>query len=154
MRFPFRPITKPQIKKIHTLKSLIGLSDDNYEALLYAHDVESSTELNREGAAKLIADLLRLKKGEPLKGRSPEPTGMANQRVVFFDRTQKATDNQIGYMMSLWTSLDDEGTYRELLWFIKKVTKTLYIHIESMSIKEASSVIYVLEKWNKQKELR
>ena len=154
MKFPFRPITKPQIKKIHTLKNLIGLSDDNYEALLHAHGVESSTELNRDGAAKLIENLLRLKNGQPLISQDKLPTGLAIKRAVFFDRTYKATDNQIGYMMSLWKSIDDEGTYQELLWFIKKVTGELYIHIESLEVKEASNVIYVLEKWNKQKELR
>lgn len=151
MKYPFRPITKPQIKKIHTLKNVLGLSDDNYDALLYAHGVKSSTELNREEAANLIEDLIRLENGESIVGQ--EPTGLAKQRVVFFDRKNKATDNQIHYMTSLWTRLDNEGTYIELLRFVKKVTGELYIHIESLSVKEASNVIYVLEKWNKQREL-
>lgn len=155
MKYPFRPITKPQIKKIHTLKSVIGLSDDNYEALLYAHGVESSTELNRDGAAKLINDLLRLENGEPLIGQVQEPTGMTiREGAVYFSRVGKTTDNQLDYMVSLWMKIAENSSYEELMRFVKKVIGELYINIESLSVKEASNVIYVLEKWNKQKELR
>ena len=39
------------------------------------------------------------------------------------------------------------------MWFIKKITSKLYIHIESLELQEASNTIVVLEKWNKQKEI-
>lgn len=156
MKFPFRPVTKPQIKKIHTLKSVLGLSDDNYEALLYCHGVESSKEFNRESAAKFIEDLLKLQNGEPVIGQAQTPTGILSygNKVVYFNRVGKATDNQIDYMGALWFKVTETNNYEALIHFIKKVTGVLYIHVESLSVKEASNVIYVLEKWNKQKEIR
>ena len=40
------------------------------------------------------------------------------------------------------------------MWFIKRITKKLYIHIESITKSEASSIIVALENWNKQKEIK
>ncbi len=47
----------------------------------------------------------------------------------------------------------DKKDYKSLMWFIKKITSKLYIHIESLELQEASNTIVVLEKWNKQKEI-
>lgn len=49
--------TPKQIKLIHTVKSALGLSDDDYRAVLAGHGVSSSKDMNTVEAAKLLADL-------------------------------------------------------------------------------------------------
>ena len=53
-------ITKDQIKAIHTLKSIVKLSDDHYEALLSKYEVASSKELTKQKASFLIVELLEM----------------------------------------------------------------------------------------------
>lgn len=49
--------TAKQIKLIHTVKGALGLSDDDYRAILAGYGVESSKQMNTVDAAKLLADL-------------------------------------------------------------------------------------------------
>ena len=149
LKYPNRSITKPQIKKIHTLISNLGFSDDHYRALLYRFDVESSTELNREKAAIIIDILLNIEKEQ--KGETThiqKPTGVLTEnRVVYFDRKGKATDAQLEYIAGLWIKVSNQKTYASLMWFIKKVTGKLYIHLESLNMKETSKIINALKSW-------
>jgi len=154
-KYPNKPITKAQIKKIHILVSSIGLNDDYYRALLSRFDVESSTELNREKAAQLIDVLVDIEKEHLSKSQTQKPTGVHMQgRLVYFNRAGKATNNQIEYIAGLWLKLSNSKTYESLMWFIKKIIGVLYLHIESLQVQEASHVIVALEKWNKQKEIK
>lgn len=47
----------------------------------------------------------------------------------------------------MWKQVASKPDYKGLISFIKRVTKKLYLHIESMEVKEASNVIIALEKW-------
>ncbi len=153
LKYPNKSITKPQIKKIHTLISILNMPDDHYRALLMRFNVESSTELNRSDAVDVIEILTSFEKSTAPGQVNKKANGIANIRKVFFDRNSKATDNQLIYIMGLWIKLSTEQTYSSLVWFIKKVVGKLYLHIESLVVNEASSVIVILEKWNKQKEI-
>lgn len=144
-------ITKAQIKKIHTLKSLLNLEDSFYEALLFRYGVESSKELSKDKAISLIEVLTDIQKEQNNKNKNS--TGLSSYRKIYFNRRNKATDNQINYISKLWWTLSDKKDYKSLMWFIKKITSKLYIHIESLELQEASNTIVVLEKWNKQKEI-
>lgn len=144
-------ITKAQIKKIHTLKSLLNLEDSFYEALLFRYGVESSKELSKDKAISLIEVLTDIQKEQNNKNKNS--TGLPLHRKIYFNRRNKATDNQINYISKLWWTLSDKKDYKSLMWFIKKITSKLYIHIESLELQEASNTIVVLEKWNKQKEI-
>ena len=144
-------ITKAQIKKIHTLKSLLNLEDSFYEALLFRYGVESSKELSKDKAISLIEVLTDIQKEQNNKNKNS--TGLSLHRKIYFNRRNKATDNQINYISKLWWTLSDKKDYKILMWFIKKITSKLYIHIESLELQEASNTIVVLEKWNKQKEI-
>ena len=144
-------ITKAQIKKIHTLKSLLNLEDSFYEALLFRYGVESSKELSKDKAISLIEVITDIQKEQ--KNKNTNSTGLSSYRKIYFNRRNKATDNQINYISKLWWTLSDKKDYKSLMWFIKKITSKLYIHIESLELQEASNTIVVLEKWNKQKEI-
>ena len=144
-----KPITNAQIKKIHTLVNLVGLDEDMYRALLFRFDVDSSTELTREKAQWVIETLQGFLEEF---GESTEiPTSDINK--IYFERKGKITDAQIEYILGLWKKLSDEKTTSSLLRFIKKVIGKLYLYIELLKVQEASKVIVILEKWNKQKEI-
>lgn len=49
--------TGRQIKLIHTVKSALGLSDDDYRAVLAGYGVSSSKDLSTWHAAKMLQDL-------------------------------------------------------------------------------------------------
>jgi len=142
-------ITAAQIKKIHTLVNLVRLDDDMYRALLFRFDVNSSTELTREKAGWVIETLQGFL--EEFEESTEIPTSDINK--IYFERKGKITDAQIDYILGLWKKLSDEKTTLSLLYFIKKVIGKLYLYIEILKVQEASKVITVLEKWNKQKEI-
>ena len=52
-----RGITKPQIKKIKTLQSKLGIADEQYRLLLSDYWVESCTQLTEKDAAGFIGKL-------------------------------------------------------------------------------------------------
>lgn len=148
-------ITTSQIKKIHTLVNSLKLNDDIYRALLFKYGAESSKELSKNEAIKLIDELVQLQKEVKGKDAIKKPTGVqVKGRLIYFNRRNKVTDNQIDYIAGLWLKLSDRKDYKSLMWFIKRITKKLYIHIESITKNEASSIIVALENWNKQKEIK
>ena len=117
----------------------------------YRYGVESSKELSKDKAISLIEVLTDIQKEQNNKNKNS--TGLSLHRKIYFNRRNKATDNQINYISKLWWTLSDKKDYKSLMWFIKKITSKLYIHIESLELQEASNTIVVLEKWNKQKEI-
>lgn len=148
------PITKAQIKKIHALVNSLRLDDDNYRALLFRFGAETSKELSKDEAIKFIEELTKIDKEQQLRNKDTKPTGVQLKgRLVYFNRKKKATDNQIDYIAGLWLKLSDNKDYKSLMWFIKRITLKLYMHIECISVQEASNIIVALEKWSKQKEI-
>lgn len=150
IKYSNRPITKPQIKKIHTLVKLVGLDDDMYRALLFRFDVDSSTELTREKAVWVIETLQGFLKEF---GESTQiPT--SDTSLIYFKRRGKITDTQIDYILGLWNKLSNRESISILLYFIEKVIGRLYLYIEILTVEEATSVVTVLEKWQKEKEIK
>ena len=146
-KYPNRPITKPQIKKIHTLINQMNMPDEHYRALLLRFDVESSTQFNRKEAADFIEVLLEMK-GEIINSSSDKKvTGYYTKgRVYYLPRYDKVTDAQLDYIFGLWGLISPKDNYPGLMKLIKRITSKLYIHIEDLERKKASDVIYVLEK--------
>jgi len=146
LKYPNSAITKAQIKKIHALVLKIRLEDEYYRALLYRFNVESSTQLNRSEAAEVIEILIGFEK----EINQTQARGIFDGgRVYHLNRTGKATNAQIDYIVGMWQLAAKTPDYKNLMYFIKRVTKNLYLHIEQMDVKEASSVIVALEKWLK-----
>ena len=150
LKYQNSSITKAQIKKIHTLASNIRLEDEYYRALLSRFNAESSTQLNRSAAAEVIEILIGFEKEI---NQSQNRSIFNDGRTYHLNRTGKATNAQIDYIVGMWQSIAKTPDYKNLMHFIKRVTKTLYLHIEQIDVKEASSVIVVLEKWQKEKEI-
>lgn len=98
--------------------------------------------------------MTKIDKEQQLRNKDTKPTGVQIKgRLVYFNRKKKATDNQIDYIAGLWLKLSDNKDYKSLMWFIKRITLKLYMHIECISVQEASNIIIALEKWSKQKEI-
>lgn len=155
MKFPFRPITKPQIKKIIFMKNMYEFSDKEFELLLSQKDVKSVAELNRQDAKDLIDNLMVqffYKKVE--ENRRDRLTGISDKRLVYFNRFGKATNQQLEYLSYLWVEVSKTTSYEGVMHFIKEVTGELYIHVESISTEDMDEVIQKLKIIKKQKELR
>ena len=153
IKYPNSPITTEQIKKIHAIKNNIKLSDDNYRALLFRFDAESSKDLNRQKAAELIDYLEDIANEQYKRNKDKKPTGVQLKgRLTYFDRTKKVSDKQIEYIAGLWLKLSDLKTYSSLMWFIKRITGKLYIHIESLNYSESKKVLNALKTWENSKK--
>ena len=61
------------------------------------------------------------------------------------DETEFATASQIYAVRCLWQRVANDTSDRALLFFIKRVTKNLYLKVEYMKKKEASKTLIVLK---------
>ncbi len=57
-----------------------------------------------------------------------------------------ATQNQIYAIKSLWQRVANDKSDKALLFFIKRITKNLYLKIEYIKKREASKILIVLKK--------
>ena len=62
------------------------------------------------------------------------------------DETEFATPSQIYAVRCLWQKVANDTSDRALLFFIKRVTKNLYMKVEHIKKKEASKTLIVLKK--------
>lgn len=62
------------------------------------------------------------------------------------DETEFATASQIYAVRCLWQRVANDTSDKALLFFIKRVTKNLYIKVEHIKKKEASKTLIVLKK--------
>lgn len=62
------------------------------------------------------------------------------------DETEFATPSQIYAVRCLWQRVANDTSDRALLFFIKRVTKNLYLKVEYMKKKEASKTLIALKK--------
>lgn len=69
--------TPRQIKLIHCVKNALGMSDEDYRAVLAEYGVDSSKKLNSVDAARLQRDLedKAIAAGKWKRGKSPKRTG-------------------------------------------------------------------------------
>ena len=63
--------------------------------------------------------------------------------------TEFATASQIYAIRCLWQRVSNDTSDRALLFFIKRVTKNLYLKIEYLKKTEASKVLIALKKMEK-----
>lgn len=87
-------ISLRQIKTIHTLKSRLGISDDNYRYMLESnYKVQSSKSLSFQQARGLIDALVRM--------------GIRDGKIVssFEDRPGLCTKKQRGMLMAIWSEV-------------------------------------------------
>jgi len=93
-----RPITKQQVKMIHTLKEAIGLKDSVYRGALHdAFGVTSSKELNETQACGVIDYF----KQEAIKA-GVWKTESDHDFSRFGNRPDHATPKQLKYISCLW----------------------------------------------------
>lgn len=60
-----------------------------------------------------------------------------------------ATPSQIYAINILWQKVANDSSTRALLWFIKRITKNLYVKPEFLKKREASKVLIALKKMEK-----
>jgi len=125
------PITSAQIKAIHAIKNKLRMPDDHYRALLSRFGADSSTDLTRNEAKAVIDALKQIDK--PVPKRDP----------------MRASDAQLDYMKGLWVELSDQKDYDSLRLFVKRITKKLYLYIETMNHDEAQKVLVALKNWER-----
>lgn len=90
-------ITKAQIKKIHTLKSILGLDDDLYREMLLKFGVSSSNDLSLKDACTLI-DILEV--------QAIGINKYQKQKVRFDElsnRAEMATPAQLRKIEAMWS---------------------------------------------------
>ncbi|MBS3918080.1 MAG: DUF1018 domain-containing protein [Deltaproteobacteria bacterium] len=100
-------ITKPQIKKIKTLQSKLGIADEQYRLLLSDYWVESCTKLTEKDAAEFIGKLeaIALDKGVWKKyATSAAPLGKRKYDSLGM-RTGMASPRQLRMVEVLWKNV-------------------------------------------------
>lgn len=106
---------KALIKKIHTLKHILGIDDETYREILQMWNVKSSTELSDYNLYEL-AKYLESKSGQCKE----KPYCQYKNRDIYY-----ATDKQMRYIAGLWAEKssikDREKRLRALNKFIKRI---------------------------------
>jgi len=83
-------ITKEQIKKIHTMKNLLGLDDELYREMLIKFKAKSCKDLSKEQAKKLI-DILEV-----------NAIGFKGKFNELSNREDMATPSQLRKIEAMW----------------------------------------------------
>lgn len=111
--------TPQQIKCIHTLKSKLGLENDDYLNLLSGLGVQSSKELNFEGAQRLI----RILQAQADGGRREMRVTQIKRKYSGIPRScEQATVKQLRLVEGLWMEKARVKTTEALDAFIRRVT--------------------------------
>lgn len=101
--------------------------NDAWEEFLSAWDVKSCAQLKVKELINLIA---------VMDGKDNPKSSTA----------EFATQSQIYAIKSLWQRVANDKSDKALLFFIKRITKNLYLKIEYIKKKEASKILIVLKK--------
>lgn len=129
------PITQGQIKKIHALKNVLNIEEENYRALLTRWGVESSKELDMNEGKAMIDFLVSLQKEQFAK------------QPQLFGGDVTITRKQFDTMTLLWAEVSDTKDYDSLRVFVRKVTRVWFLWLEGMSRNEAGLMISILKEW-------
>ena len=100
--------------------------NDAWEDFLSGWAVKSCAELK----IKELTNLIAVMDGKD----SPKP-----------GTTEFATASQVYAIRSLWQRVANDTSDRALLFFIKRITKNLYLKVEYIKKKEASKTLIVLK---------
>ena len=101
--------------------------NDAWEEFLSAWDVKSCAQLKVKELINLIA---------VMDGKDNPKSSAA----------EFATQSQIYAIKSLWQRVANDKSDKALLFFIKRITKNLYLKIEYIKKREASKILIVLKK--------
>ena len=101
--------------------------NDAWEEFLSAWDVKSCAQLKVKELINLIA---------VMDGKDNPKSSTA----------EFATQSQIYAIKSLWQRAANDKSDKALLFFIKRITKNLYLKIEYIKKREASKILIVLKK--------
>ena len=101
--------------------------NDAWEEFLNAWDVKSCAQLKVKELINLIA---------VMDGKDNPKSSTA----------EFATQSQIYAIKSLWQRVANDKSDKALLFFIKRITKNLYLKIEYIKKREASKILIVLKK--------
>ena len=101
--------------------------NDAWEEFLSAWNVKSCAQLKVKELINLIA---------VMDGKDNPKSSTA----------EFATQSQIYAIKSLWQRVANDKSDRALLFFIKRITKNLYLKIEYIKKREASKILIVLKK--------
>lgn len=113
--------TNSQIKKIHTLKNVLGIDDDLYRELLCEYGVSSSKDLAYKDAITFTENLENNAVAKGLWVKKPKKYAGLNR-----DK-EMATDSQIRMIEGLWRELsyfdDDKFAKKSLRKFLSRTHK-------------------------------
>lgn len=113
--------TNSQIKKIHTLKNVLGIDDDLYRELLCEYGVSSSKDLAYKDAITFTENLENNAVAKGLWVKKPKKYAGLNR-----DK-EMATDSQIRMIEGLWRELsyldNDKFAKKSLRKFLSRTHK-------------------------------
>ncbi|MDH3997593.1 MAG: regulatory protein GemA [Desulfuromonadales bacterium] len=144
------PITKQQIKMIHTLKSAMKMAEETYRGALWeAFGVDSSKDLTISQAESVV----RYFEAEAIKQGVWEQRSRERNHDALKNRPGYATPAQLSYIEGLWkiVSRADDANERErrLRTFLMRQAK---VHdLRFLKTADASKVICALQEMQKQK---
>lgn len=135
--------SKSQIKRIHMLKSRLGIDESTYREMLSGYGVSSSKDLNFKQAAiflnKLEDNAVALNLWEKMQLKYED-----------CNRENMATPSQLRFIMGLWREDNynhDQETQKKLRELLSDKIKLE--DIKFLSKKQATNVIYMIQKIKK-----
>ena len=149
--------SRPQIAMIHTLKSKLGMDDDDYRAMLSGFGVESSKDLSTADAKAFIESLMSQIKGggKVHSWQYGDTTAMAdkilNGKARYAASNEVATYAQQAKIRRLWDTVSrvpEPDRARALNNFLEK--RFGISHIQWLPRERVGKVIHTLQVMEKQ----
>jgi hypothetical protein len=155
------PTTAAQIKKVHTLKSVLAMSDDDYRAMIKnGFGVESSKHLDLRQAAQLIGILedkavaagVWEKRGWNRTTRISKGHAAAKVSTTLGERGGMATPPQLRKIEAMWSEVSratPEYRARALRQFVSRIA-----HVSDLRFLDSAGAGAVINALKKMKERR
>lgn len=129
--------SKRYLTAIHTAKSSLKLSDEDYRALLSSYNVESSKSLSDTDAIKLLKKLNKLG-----FSKNSEKQELPIQLEQFGERDKKfASQKQLNMLAGIWVSKAREKNVDSFNSFICRIAKvehyTWLLKVDVQRVKKA-----------------
>jgi hypothetical protein len=145
--------TRPQIAMIHTLKSKLGMNDDNYRAMLSGFGVESSKDLSAADAKAFIDGLMKMFKGGGVSAPPSSVNNILNGKTRYAASNEVATFAQQAMIRRLWDTVSrvpEADRARALNNFLEK--RFMISHITWLPRERVGKVIHTLKAMAAQKD--
>lgn len=137
-------VTKAQIKKIHTLKKILGFDDEIYREMLSKFDVLSSKDLSLKDACSFI-DILEVQAIGINEWQKPK-----EKYDELSDRAEMATPAQLRKIEAMWIDFLKMSQDKEVVKgsiarkSLRKLLRRLY-HISDLRFLQRDKVSKVLK---------